>query len=163
MAQRLPMFLLLVLVASLVGCDHATKSLAVSHLAGGTPVELIPGALDLHLAHNTDVGFGLLRWIPDNIRQPLLLVFGFGMVGFLSALLYRQRAHRLEAMSYALFLAGALGNVSDRAIRGHVVDFIHIHHWPVFNVADICLVVGAGLLLLSHYRGQHGAAPPHAG
>ena len=54
-------------------------------------------------------------------------------------------------MAYALLLAGALGNLSDRLFRGYVVDFIHLHHWPIFNVADICIVVGA-LLFALHAR-----------
>jgi signal peptidase II len=49
-------------------------------------------------------------------------------------------------------LGGALGNMVDRIVRGYVVDFIHVKGWPIFNVADIAVVVGVGLMLLSRVR-----------
>jgi signal peptidase II len=55
-------------------------------------------------------------------------------------------------------VAGAIGNVLDRAARGHVIDFIHVRFWPVFNVADVLVVVGVGVLLLAAARSR--AAPP---
>lgn len=51
-----------------------------------------------------------------------------------------------------MILAGALGNLSERLIRAYVADFMHINHWPVFNMADVFIVAGAGLLLLSTFR-----------
>jgi signal peptidase II len=55
----------------------------------------------------------------------------------------------LERSAGALVLGGAIGNLSDRALRGHVIDFIHVNYWPVFNVADIAVCVGAGLLMIA--------------
>jgi signal peptidase II len=59
-----------------------------------------------------------------------------------------RRTTAPERVALGLLLGGALGNAIDRLIRGHVVDFIYVHHWPVFNVADIAITVGVGLLLL---------------
>ncbi len=66
-------------------------------------------------------------------------------------LLWRRRrsASRYEHLAYAFMLAGGLGNFIDRLLHGFVIDFIHIRGWPVFNVADILLVVGVFLLLLA--------------
>lgn len=55
-----------------------------------------------------------------------------------------------------MVLSGALGNLTDRVLRGHVIDFLRLHHWPVFNVADVAIGVGASLLLL----GVGGKRPP---
>ena len=58
----------------------------------------------------------------------------------------------IEGLGYATALAGAIGNHGDRLFRGHVVDWIHVHHWPVFNVADACLVAGMALIVLAQWR-----------
>ena len=149
--RKLHFFALLALIAVLVGCDHTTKHMAQSNLRDQPDVELVSGVLDLTYTENTDVGFSLLRAVPVEIRRPLLIALGVLMVPLLALMwFYRRRdATRAEHVAYALFLAGALGNVGDRIMRGYVIDFIHLHHWPIFNVADICLTVGAILLLFS--------------
>jgi signal peptidase II len=132
----------------LVGCDHATKGIAKAELDGGGARELIPGVVDLRYVENTDVAFNLLRWIPETIRFPLLLVFGAIALLALGVLLFRgSREPRLRRLALVLVTAGAIGNYADRAVRGYVVDFLHVHHWPVFNVADV--YVSAGYVLLA--------------
>ncbi len=62
-----------------------------------------------------------------------------------------------------LVLAGAIGNLADRLARGYVVDFIHVHHWPVWNVADAWVVLGVGALMIAAIRAAPpAAAPPRA-
>lgn len=61
----------------------------------------------------------------------------------------RKTATRAQHIAWALIFSGALGNVVDRAFRGVVIDFIHLSHWPVFNVADIAVVAGVVLLFFS--------------
>ena len=134
----------------LVGCDHVTKFVAKGELDGGQPRELIRGVLDLQYAENRDVAFSLLRWIPERIRAPLLIVTGALALFALAALLVRRHPELpLARTALILVTAGAFGNYIDRVLRGYVVDFIHIHHWPVFNVADIYVTVGAATLALS--------------
>ena len=157
MARRVSLMILILLVLGLVGCDHATKAAAVTQLAGNHAVEVIPGVLDLTYAENTDMAFGGLRWIPAGARRIFLLATGFGLVAAFGFILVRRRPHALEAFGYATALAGGLGNHGDRLLRGYVVDFIHVHHWPVFNVADACLLVGCGLILLGSWRAGRGA------
>lgn len=136
-----------VCLSSLVGCDHATKAVAKAELDGSGAHELIGGALDFRYVENTDIAFNLLRWVPENIRAPALLVLGAIALVTLGLLLLRGRAEP-RAYRWALILvtAGAIGNYIDRVVRGYVVDFVHVHHWPVFNVADVYITVGYVLL-----------------
>ena len=142
--------LLLVLVAALVGCDHGSKHIAKTQLEGGPAIDLIAGVLDLRYAENRGTAFNVLRFVPYNVRRSLLLATGATMVVLLAVYLFRRREHLLlESAALALILAGGIGNVADRALRGYVVDFIHLRHWPVFNFADVYLVVGVALFLLA--------------
>ena len=155
-----PAFLLLSL--GVAGCDHTTKLLAVSALANGSSRSVIPRFLELTPSYNTDTGFSLLgSLVPLEPRLMLLkIVATLGalfVVGF--ALLRWQRARLVERLAFALLVGGALGNAIDRWLWGHVVDFIHVRFWPVFNVADIALTVGVGLLILGHRSTRDQAKP----
>ncbi len=160
MARRLSLMLLILVVLGLVGCDHATKAAAVCQLSSGPALEVVPGVLDLTYAENTDMAFGLLRWIPEGARRVFLLATGFGLIVGFSWILIRRRPGPVEAMGYAIALAGGLGNHADRLFRGHVVDFIHLHHWPVFNVADACLIAGCALIAVGSWRAGRAAKRP---
>jgi len=134
---------------SLVGCDHATKGVAKRELDGGAIHDLVTGVVDLRYVENTDIAFNLLRWVPESIRTPGLLVLGALAIVGLGLLLVRSRAQsRLQRWALVLVMAGAVGNYLDRVLRGYVVDFVHIHHWPVFNVADVYVTLGYVLLAL---------------
>jgi signal peptidase II len=143
---------LLSVVALLVGCDHGTKHLARKHLRGEPAVELIGGVLDLRYTENPEAAFGALRWARPSVRGPALTAFRGLLSLVILVVLLRRRGLGLDRFGLALVLAGALGNLADGLLRGYVVDFIHVHYWPVFNVADICIAVGVGLLLLAGRR-----------
>jgi signal peptidase II len=146
---RVTILALVALTVALTGCDHATKHLAEERLEGEPPVELVSGVLDLSYTENRGVAFNYLRAVPYEVRRPLLLIVGGITLPLLVLLWYvRRRAPWPEQLAFSLLLAGALGNNLDRLLKGYVVDFIHLHHWPVFNVADVCLVAGTGLLLV---------------
>jgi signal peptidase II len=116
-------------------------------------VELWDGILGLTYSRNHDVAFNLLRWLPADARTATALLAGLVATGLL-LLFWWQRRHAslLEHGAFALVLSGAAGNLIDRSVRGYVVDFIHLSHWPVFNVADALIVAGAVLLLGSAAR-----------
>ena len=157
---------MLVSVILLVGCDHATKGMAKGELDDGSTHELIRGVLDLRYVENTDIAFNLLRWVPETIRAPALLVAGAFAVIVLSFLLFRRRGEpRLHRLALVLVTAGAIGNYLDRVVRGYVVDFVHIHHWPVFNVADVYITAGYILLALAFfaYRRRQAVTPRESG
>jgi signal peptidase II len=144
---------------ALVGCDHATKYAAKAGLEGQPPLPVIPPVLELRYAENTDAAFNLLRWMPESARAPLLLAFGAVALGALAALLGRHRQGPAR-VALVLLLGGALGNYLDRVARGYVVDFIHLPHWPVFNVADILVAAGIGLMVWTTLRPPPDHAPP---
>jgi len=154
---------MLVSVIFLVGCDHATKGIAKGELDGGSVRELIRGVIDLRYVENTDVAFNLLRWVPESIRAPGLLLFGAIALLTLGLLLFYGRGQpRMLRWALVLVTAGAIGNYADRVARGYVVDFVHLHHWPVFNVADVYITVGYVLLALGLlvYRRRGATAQP---
>jgi signal peptidase II len=145
--------LLLGLVAGLVGCDHATKHVAADSLRGQPPVVLVSGVLDLRYAENEDIGFSALRAVPGAIRRPLALTVSFVAIGLILLFWARRgRGPALERAGFGLVLAGAAGNLLDRVVHGYVVDFVHLHHWPIFNAADVYLTVGALLLVVVQAR-----------
>ncbi len=131
---------------ALVGCDHATKGVAKSELETGGARAVIDGVVSLRYVENTDVAFNALRFIPEHIRFPGLLVTGALAVVALALLLFRARAKiGLPLVALILVTAGAIGNYLDRLFRGYVVDFVHLQYWPVFNVADVYVTIGYGL------------------
>jgi len=137
-------------VVLLVGCDHVTKLAVKAELEGERPRQVLRGVLDLQYAQNTDVAFNLLRWVPERVRAPLLAVAGgVALLALSVARILRAPRARAARIGLALVAAGALGNYLDRILRGYVVDFVYLHHWPVFNVADVYVTVGAALLAWS--------------
>jgi signal peptidase II len=150
-------------LVALVGCDHVTKSAAKAELESQPPRELIASVLELRYVENDDSAFGLLRWMPERARFPVLVVFGGLALLVLGALWLRERDRAATRVAFLLILAGGLGNYLDRICRGYVVDFIHLRHWPVFNAADIWVTAGLILMFWASWgRGQSGklAASP---
>lgn len=153
----------LLFALGLLGCDIGTKEVAARSLAGEPPVSVAGEVLEFRYAENRDVGFSLLRGLEEPTRYVLLMVVIPLMLLAIGASWWRRRreAPLSEHLAYGALLAGALGNYVDRLFRGFVVDFIALPHYPVFNVADIAIVVGVGLLLLSARRREtEPAAPP---
>jgi signal peptidase II len=158
-ASRACFLAVLVCVVGLVGCDHATKLAAETALRDHPAVQVVPGLMDLAYTENHGVAFSALERL--SLRPPAWALFALAVVatGSLLAFWYRRRRGPWpEQAGFALIIAGALGNAIDRVARGHVVDFIHVRFWPVFNVADILVVAGGLLVLLVHARRR----PPRA-
>jgi signal peptidase II len=153
MTGRLRNLLILAAAFPLVGCDHATKWAAKEALEDRPSKQLLGRALQLTYAENRDIAFNLLRWIPETVRRPALLIFGALAVVALLVLLLRAHG-RWPRAALLLIAAGAAGNYLDRLARGYVVDFIQVPHWPVFNVADAYVVVGAVLLGMVAWRAR---------
>lgn len=153
--KKTPRLLLVCLLFLLVGCDHVTKNMAKRQLEGRASVEVVSGVLDLRYVENHGSAFNLLRPIPPRARMALLVVANAAVLLLMLALWRRYfLASPLNQLALLLLLAGGLGNLVDRVARGYVVDFVHLHHWPVFNAADVFVVAGGGLLLLQMIRGK---------
>jgi len=141
--------LLLAATSGLVGCDVATKRLAQARYADGSRDQVVAGLLDLRYVENRDVAFRVLRWIPADIRLPLVLtVVGASIVGLTVLLVLLRGATLTERAALVLILAGAMGNFIDRAFLGYVIDFINFDFWPTFNLADVYIDVGVVALLI---------------
>jgi signal peptidase II len=146
MARRALSWLSVVFAILMVGCDHASKVVAQSKL-GARVIDVVPGFLDLRYTENRDTAFSIFGGLGSETKSALLTTFGVIALFFVLAAWWRHAKSTAESIAFALIAAGAIGNVFDRARLGYVIDFIHLHHWPVFNVADAAIVVGVALLL----------------
>jgi signal peptidase II len=135
--------------------DQATKFLVTRFFELYERVEVLP-VLDFTLLHNTGAAFSLLADAPGWQRW-----FFIGLAGAVSVLLTvwiwrTPRGEKLLPFALSLILGGAVGNVIDRILHGHVVDFIHAHwgdaYFPAFNIADSAITIGAVLLILDAFR-----------
>lgn len=140
------------LALAVVVADQLTKALIVSSFELYEVIDVLP-VLEITRLHNTGAAFSLLadasgwqRWF----FVGLALAVSAGIVYWLRNM-PRDSAAFLPA-ALALVMGGALGNLVDRIWHGHVVDFLHFHwgaaYFPAFNLADSCITVGAGLLIL---------------
>jgi signal peptidase II len=143
------------IAAAVVALDQATKFAVERAFAYGERLAIVPGFFDLTLVYNRGAAFSFLanaagwqRWF----------FIGLGAVAaaFIVWLLARHGSQRLFAFALALILGGAIGNVVDRIVHGHVVDFVLLHwqrhFFPAFNVADSAITIGAVLLVVDELR-----------
>ena len=140
------------LSAFLIVLDQWTKWLAGAHLHFQQPVPVIDGFWNWNLTHNTGAAFCFLAQA-GGWQHAFFIGLALVISATLAVLLGRSaRGDWRSALPFALIIAGALGNVLDRFRLGYVIDFVEWYyrsfHWPVFNVADSCIVVGATLMVL---------------
>jgi signal peptidase II len=133
--------------------DLVTKVLAVRHLTEGDPVDVLDGVLRLDLVRNpgaafsTGTSYTLVLSVIALVAAGVVIRFG------------RRLGDRTWAVALGLLLAGVCGNLTDRifrepgVLRGHVVDFLALPHWPVFNVADMLIDVAVVLIIIQTWRG----------
>ncbi len=140
------------LAAVLILLDQITKYLAITLLVQGVPVAVMP-SLNMTLAYNYGAAFGFLadmggwqRWFLSTIA----IVISIVLIVWLTKL---PKKWTTEVVGLNLILSGAIGNVIDRVLEGRVTDFIDFYignwHYATFNIADMAITIGAGLLLWS--------------
>jgi signal peptidase II len=138
-------------IATIVAVDQLTKAWAVAALSDG-PVHIIGETVELELTRNSGGAFSRFQGMTS------LLAVGAIVVTIVLARVLRGAKDRLLIIALTLVLGGALGNLADRIfrapgfLRGHVVDFVAVGWWPVFNVADSCVTIGAILLIICSLR-----------
>jgi signal peptidase II len=152
-ARARSLTLFAVVASVLYAVDLGTKTLVVARLSSGSPVRLVGDLLRLNLARNPGAAFS------TGTSYTVVLTF----VAIVAACAVLWFARRLASTGWAValgfLLAGILGNLTDRIfrapgpLRGHVVDFLQLPHWPIFNVADMCINVAAALIILQAVRG----------
>jgi signal peptidase II len=143
--------------ALVLALDQLTKHLVVVNLAGRPPVDLVGSFVQLRYTTNSGGAFSLLTGAP--------LFFGIMAIVIVGGIIYASRRAQPLSMLVVLglILGGALGNLTDRLfrgeglLRGEVVDFVKVGIWPVFNLADSCVVVGGILLALLLGRAERDA------
>lgn len=139
--------------AVLYAVDQLAKWLAVDRLTGRPDKELVGDVLVLHLTRNAGAAFSTGTGYTELFS--CLAILAVVVVLWLS----RRLRNNLWAVAFGLLLAGICGNLTDRLLRepgplrGHVVDFLMLPHWPIFNVADMCINVAAVLILVQAFRG----------
>ena len=159
--------MILSVIFGVVLLDQVSKGILLYLITGGVPVfgpawSVVP--VPYLMAHvfdffnivftwNPGASFSLFRALGES--APFIIIVATGAI--IGAILYYlfMRANSYERIPLALIAGGAIGNLIDRIRFGAVVDFLDFHiggiHWPAFNIADICIVVGVGLYLLNWY------------
>lgn len=141
------------LIAVIVILDQVTKALVRSNLALGESRTIFPGWLDLTHVQNTGAAFGLMNNVDFPYKSYVMI--GVAALALLSIAAYGTQLgfhDRVARIGLALILGGAFGNLIDRAVFGHVVDFVDVYwndvHFWAFNVADSAIFVGAVCVIL---------------
>jgi signal peptidase II len=142
--RRRAAYTLFIVALVAYGLDRVTKVWAEATLPGD-PIDVIPGVLTLRFTTNSGGAFSIGQ------SAPWFFVGITAIVVVIILATSLRHTSRVVGASIGLVLGGALGNLTDRAFRdegfrGRVVDFIDFHVWPVFNLADAAIVVGAVLL-----------------
>jgi signal peptidase II len=133
--------------------DRWTKHIVSLRIPLYTHIQVIPGFFRLTHTENTGAAFSLFADSASPWKTALLVAFSGIALVVVSILLWKNHyAHMVTGVGLSLIMGGALGNLWDRLARGRVVDFLLLYvksyQWPVFNLADSAIVVGAGLLVL---------------
>jgi signal peptidase II len=152
---RSPRFRLLFLVVALAAyaADLGTKLLAVAHLTPDQPRDVVGGLLRLDLVRNPGAAFS--TGTSYTVFLSVIAVIAAGVVIRFGSRL----GDRTWAVALGLLLAGVCGNLTDRVfrepgfLRGHVVDFLELPHWPVFNIADMLIDAAVIMIVIQTWRG----------
>lgn len=141
------------LIAAIVVVDQLTKHWALNRLSGGRTIDIV-GSLRFNLAFNKGMAFSQATG-----AGPVIGALAFVII-IVIVLWMRRSATGVAAVAAGLIVGGALGNLIDRLfrndawLRGAVVDFIDLQWFPVFNVADSCITIGAVLMVLASLRNK---------
>lgn len=147
------------LTGLVVVLDQVTKYIAELNLSYCAPVKVIPGFFSMTLVYNKGAAFNFLsdaggwqRWFLIVVSMAISLFLLFWLRNI-------EKDRRHLAIGIALVLGGAIGNLIDRSLYGHVIDFIEIYyrdwHYPHFNIADSAISIGVVLLIYDIFKYSH--------
>ncbi len=135
--------------------DQITKAFALAHVSPDEPRVIVPDFFALVFVTNNGAAFGSFK----NNNWFFVLLSAAAMIFVLMLLVRRHADDHLRDLSLALLLAGVMGNLTDRLLHGHVIDFLlfdlHVplaHPWPAFNVADACICIAVGCFIIHSLR-----------
>lgn len=135
----------LLIAAGVFLTDQALKYLVMRNLGPGESIPVIPGLLDITFIRNPGAAFGILP--NQSFFFVIVTLVVLGVIGYF--ITKNTRLEPLLLVSFGFTLGGAVGNLADRLRHGSVTDFIDFRFWPVFNVADIAIVLGAFMMAWS--------------
>lgn len=148
---------LLLLMVALILADQLSKGAVQTSMYLGQSIPVIEGFFSFTFVKNTGSAFGFLAGAHETIRRVMFLLLPVIFCGWIFVLLCKTlKGPFYISLAYALILAGATGNLIDRFALGYVVDFLHFYvadyHFYVFNIADSCITVAAGLLIIDFFQ-----------
>ena len=152
--------LILIFIFCFVGCDQSSKQIAKFHLENSSAVAYAGGFIKFVYVENAGAIFGIGSELPESLRLSILLA-GIATIIylFISSVIIKKQKIRLKEISLIILLSGGIGNLADRIFNeGKVIDFIVLGtaniHTAVFNFADLFIITGALLFVLSSVRKQ---------
>lgn len=145
----------ILLVIVLLGADQASKYVIEWVFVYGERRHIIEGWFDLTRFHNPGAAFSFLA-NASGWQRPVLTALALLVSAILLWLIWREPQRRLQSLAYALIVAGALGNATDRLLHGYVIDFILLYHqqwfFPAFNIADTAITLGVLAMFVDEWR-----------
>lgn len=148
-------WILCLMMSTLIIVDQLSKGAIQSSLYYGQTIPVIDGFFSIAYVKNTGAAFGFGAGGPEWFRQVFFLALPVFFCGWIFYLMVKTlKGPAFISVAYALILAGAVGNLIDRFSLGYVVDFFMFYwkteanHFPAFNVADSCITIAAGLLII---------------
>ena len=152
---------LLLAIGATIGCDRVTKHIAATALAEVPERSFLADTIRLEYSENTGAFLSLGANWPPAVRTAVFSVGTGVALIVLTVLAVRGRWQRTALLGVALFVAGGASNLLDRVAYGMVIDFMNVGVGPlrtgIFNVADVAIMLGAGLLVFEGYRSQRQA------
>ena len=136
--------MIFIIVLAILSLDQLTKVLVTKNLLYNQSIPVIKGIFYITLIHNRGAAFGILK-----NQVPLFIFTSIFAIILIYFELKNNRHKKSYSVYLSLILAGALGNLIDRLFLGYVIDFLDFRIWPVFNVADSAITIGAILLAFS--------------
>lgn len=143
-------FLALITAFLIIFIDQVTKVFFSRFLSVGESLPVIRNIFHMTIVHNTGIAFGLFKEM-----GAVFIIIPVIAVIFLAYHIYCYRASeekpdRLYVVAFSMILGGALGNLIDRIRLGYVLDFIDLRIWPVFNIADSAITIGAVIIAIKY-------------
>ena len=134
--------------------DQSLKLIVSKNIILDSGFEIIKDVLNIHLVYNTGAAFSIL----SGNRLLLIAISVLALIFFIVFLFNQNNVKYLEVFTYSMLLGGILGNLFDRIFRGYVIDFISFkifgYSFPIFNFADICIVLSLIILIIENLKGD---------
>jgi len=149
-------FLFFVINVVIIALDQWAKYLVRLNFRWGESVVVLESFFSLTYVRNKGAAFGILNSAPAMFREPFFIILPIVALVVIAAFYIRlPQKQTLMAVALSMISAGAIGNLIDRVRFGYVIDFLDFYlksyHWPAFNIADSCIVVGVGLLFIQSF------------